>query len=282
MTTVAPRARGRGHGAAAADHHGPQQGLAEGGDPGWPGAGPAAASAAAHRDVHRDHRALVALGEQVDRQVVEHPAVDEQPPVLVGDRREQHGQPDRGQRRRDGAAAPVHLAGAAHQVGAHGVQLPREPLEDLVGAERTHQSGAHPPPPGQRLGRKTPVAERLVPDELGVADLLQGRAVAPDGVGGGDDGADAGPGQPVDVQAGVLELAQHPDVRERPRAAAGEHQAERASGQPGGQRPEAAARVLVDDASAARRRSRPPRPPAVRARVPARPAPRRAAGRGRV
>ena len=54
-------------------------------------------------------------------------------------------------------------------------------------------------------------------------------------------------GHPVDVQPGVLELAQHPDVGERPGAAAGQHQAERPAGQPVGQGPQAAAEVAVDE-----------------------------------
>ena len=63
-------------------------------------------------------------------------------------------------------------------------------------------------------------------DELGVAELLELLAGAPRGVHGGDDGADAAAGHPVDVQAGVLQLAQDTDVGERPGTAAREGQAE--------------------------------------------------------
>ena len=49
---------------------------------------------------------------------------------------------------------------------------------------------------------------------------------------GGDDRADAAAGDPVDVQAGVLELAEHADVGERPGAAAGQHEPERPAGEP--------------------------------------------------
>ena len=71
--------------AAAADHHGAQEGLAEGRHPRTTGPRGAIA-AAAHGDVHRDDRSLVALGQQVDRQVVENPPVDEQPSGVVADR----------------------------------------------------------------------------------------------------------------------------------------------------------------------------------------------------
>ena len=71
------------------------------------------------RDVHRDDRPLVALGEQVDGQVVEDAAVDEQPPVVGGIGAKSTGSRTDAERRVDEVAAPVHLAGAADQVGAH-------------------------------------------------------------------------------------------------------------------------------------------------------------------
>ena len=107
-TTQAPCARAVGDGAAAADHHGAQQRLAEGGDPGRPGPDPARP---AHADVDGDDRSLVALGEQVDGQVVEHAAVDEQATVLLRDRGEQDRQPDRRERRVDEVAAARAPAG---------------------------------------------------------------------------------------------------------------------------------------------------------------------------
>ena len=69
----------------------------------------------------------------------------------------------------------------------------------------------------------------------------------PVGVQAGDDRTDAGAGHPVDVQAGVLELAQHPDVGEGAGPTAGQHQPERPPGEPVGQRPQAGREVAGDE-----------------------------------
>jgi len=145
---------------AATDHHRPQQRLAERRHARAARARPAAsaATASAHRDVHGHDRALVALGEQVDRQVVEHATVDEQPTVVVGQRRQQHGQVRRGVGRIRDRPASVHLTGAGDQVGAHRVQLAGKALEDRV-AERAGEALAHPPATRQRLHRQDSTRE---------------------------------------------------------------------------------------------------------------------------
>ena len=69
----------------------------------------------------------------------------------------------------DQAAAPVHLPGAGHQVGADAAELPRQPLDEGVGAERPHQPLVGAAAAGERVGRHRVVAEGPPPDELGVA-----------------------------------------------------------------------------------------------------------------
>ena len=141
-------------------------------------------------------------------------------------------------------------------------------------------AGAHPVPLASERRREAPVAERLAPHELRVADLLERPRRRARGVQAGDDRADAAAGHPVDVQPGVLELAQHPDVGEGAGAAAGQHQPERPAGEPVGQRPQAAAEVAVDDGQLPGVGGRHPGHPLLGRRVPARPAPGRAAGPG--
>ena len=233
------------HRAAAADHHGAQEGLAEGRHPRTPGPSGATA-AAAHRDVDRDDRPLVALGQQVGGQVVENAPVDEQPAAVVGHRREQHRQP----RRRDHGpcqcSASMHLAGAADQVGRDDVQLTRQSLEHRV-AEVARCRVVHPPATGQRGRGQAPVGEEPAAYELRVADLLQRLAVVPVGMERRDDRPDAAAGDAVDVEPAVLELPQDADMGEGARATARQHQAEGAAGQPVGQRPDAEGEVAARD-----------------------------------
>ena len=62
---------------------------------------------------------------------------------------------------------------------------------------------------------------------------------------GRDDRADAAAGHPVDVQPGVRQLPEHPDVGERPGATARQHEAQRPTGESVGERPQADGRVAA-------------------------------------
>ena len=221
------------HGPSGADHHGPQQGLAQGRDARTPyAAGTAAGTgAASHRDVDGDDRSLVALEEEVDGQVVDDAAVHQELAALGRDRREEHGQSQRREDAVEERPATVHLAGPAHQVGAHQRQLAGQPLHRRV-AGHPVDGRAHADAAGERVLRDGPVVERVARDELGERALLQLGAVAAHRVDAGDRRPDARAGDPVDGVPRLLELAQHTDVRERPGAAAGEHQPEAAAGQP--------------------------------------------------
>ena len=140
---------------------------------------------------------------------------------------------------------------------------------------------AHADAAGERVLRDRPVVERVARDELRERALLQLGAVAAHRVDAGDRRPDARAGDPVDGVPRLLELAQHTDVRERPCAAAGEHQPEAAAGQPvrdvGHGRP----RVAVDHRQPPGVRARPPRPPGPRGAGPPRSPPGPAAGRAR-
>ena len=118
---------GRLDGAAAADHHRPHQRLPEGGHAG----AARAPTSPARTDVDRDDGSFVPLDQEVGRQVVQHPAVDEQPSVVLRQGREEHRQPRRGQGRVDHAPAAVHLAGAGHEVDAHHLQRRGRPSMTL-------------------------------------------------------------------------------------------------------------------------------------------------------
>ena len=85
-----------------------------------------------------------------------------------------------------------------------------KPLDDRI-AEVAHERRLDPLPLRQGLGGESVVAEGTAPDELGVADLLESGPVQTRGVQRADDGADARADDPVDVQTGILELAQDPD-----------------------------------------------------------------------
>ena len=208
------------------------------------------------RGVDRDHHVRAHGARHVHRDVVHDAAVDEDPAVHAhggqGDRSRHAGAHGAGQ-----AAAPQHHRLAAAQVGGHGPERHREPVEVAPGAEAGHgeeleQQPVEPvvgaarrrqvdlrateadgqrvghvvDPPGQRHQRAlAPAAEDLLPidgpDHLG--DALGGVARGPQGAQGG---AHAGARDAVDPDAGLLEGGQDADVGEAARPAAAQHQAD--------------------------------------------------------
>ena len=175
--------------------------------------------AAAGRQVDRDDGSLPPLGERAHGEVVQHAAVDEDA-LSLHDRREQGRQRvRRGDRLQQGPAAVDHAL-APDQVGAHAAEVPGQ-LLDLRVAVAPSGGGPQPGAAGQRGRRQGPVAERAAADELLVDDRLQRRPVVAQRVAGRDQGPDARPGDAVDDDARLLQLAQDAHVREGPRPAAG-------------------------------------------------------------
>ena len=176
--------------------------------------------------VDGDDGSLRRLGHRVDGQVVQHPAVDEQP-AGPGKRRHEtgnrHARPDRLEQ----AATAVDDQPAREQVGADR----EERLRELLDRQLAEEPLEHPPGlagADQRDARERVVVERRATDELvmaAVADLLGLPARSRHGR---DERAHRAAAVAVDLDPVALELLERPDVGEASCSAAGEHDAERA------------------------------------------------------
>ncbi len=255
---------GHVHRAAAAQRHRAHQRLAEARRPRPPRPVDARDPRA---DLHGHDRPLVALDEQVGGEVVwTLPSTSRRPSSLgaggqsTGRRHEAttaSTRPPRSCTCRSRFVRSTLTTRSRRGRPSKTVSAPRPrrsaPITLLAFGQRSHRRGL-------------PVEQRVPADELRVAEVLERVAVVAHRVPGGDDRPHARARHPVDPQAGVLQLAQHPDRGERTGRAAGEHDAEGTTGEAVGEGADPDRHVAVDEGELPRVGRRAPRDATVRQR----------------
>ena len=220
------------------------------------------ARAEALRHVHRHDRAFGPLGHDVHRKVVEDAAVDEQP-VVQAHRLDQPGERHARAHRDAELALPVDDEVAAHEVAADAEEVALEVLDEA--REIAPQHRLDPRALDQRVARHAIVGERTAAHPFLVAAGVDLVGLHAERVHRGDERAHAAAADAVDLDPRRRELVEHADVRECARAAAGEHDAHRAPGDPARRTRDAARHVARAD-HVQRTRRRAPRATAWRRR----------------
>ena len=180
-------------------------------------------------DVDADDGAAPLRAHHVDRQVVHRAAVDEDLAAL--EHRRQHA------RDRDRGAQPppqrpllVHGDAPGREVRRHAEERQRQVL-DVDVAELAAQQHADLAPGNQRHERQREVGQRVGVDEAALEALDEFLVGPVRGDARGQDGAHAGAADEVDRHAVLAQRAHDTEMREAARAAARQHEADRAAGQ---------------------------------------------------
>ena len=163
----------------------------------------------------------------IDRQVVHHAAIHEQMAVM-GDRRQNAGQRHAGAQSAPQRTGPVHMDAPGREIGRHAEERLRQFLDARVAVIVAQEIGDLAPA-HERDEREGVIGQRIGLDE-GCAHAVGQFVDGPFGrETGRDERAHAGAAQLIDRHARFVQRLQDADMGEAARAAAGQHQTDRAS-----------------------------------------------------
>ena len=183
--------------------------------------------AVAAGDVDADDRPAMHLLQNIDREIAQHGAVHQEPLLVVDHGRQNPRQRDRGAQRPPQIAAAVNVNVAGDQIGGHREKW-RVQIFDQGFAEMLAQPLLHAPAADKPHHRQHVIAKRIAFDER-LADAGFDLVVVPaHRRAGADDGAHRSAADYVERQARFAQRADDADMGVGARAAAREHDADRA------------------------------------------------------